>query len=254
MICGLSIVIPAYNEESRLEKTLRDYIAFFYSCISDIEIIVVTDGCTDQTPQIVDNLSRQYPCIKHIHPTTRLGKGGAVIEGFKAASKEMVGFVDGDGSTAPDGLCIMLEELGNYDSVIASRWVEGANIIRQEPFIRVLASRGFNILVRVLFNLPFRDTQCGAKFFRHSVIMDIIGDLGLTDWSFDVELLYRIMEKGYTVKEIPVTWEYREGSKLNVRKVSTKMFLSVVGLRIKLSPLSSLIPGRLAYYIYKKMQ
>jgi len=254
MIYGLSIVIPAYNEERRLEKTLSDYIAFFDSRLSDIEIIVVTDGCTDQTPQIVDNLSRQYPCIKHIHPTDRLGKGGAVIEGFKAASKEMVGFVDGDGSTAPDGLCIMLDELDNYDSVIASRWVKGANILRQEPFVRVLASRSFNLIVRTLFNLPFKDTQCGAKFFKRSAIMDVIDDLGLTDWSFDVELLYRLKDKGYTIKEIPVTWEYREGSKLNVRNVSTKMLLSVVGLRLKISPLSSLIPGSLAYYIYKKMR
>jgi glycosyltransferase involved in cell wall biosynthesis len=254
MIYGLSIVIPAYNEEGRLEKTIKDYMSFFYSCLSDIEIIVITDGCTDQTPQIVDNLSSKYPCIRHIHPTDRLGKGGAVIEGFKAASKEMVGFVDGDGSTAPEGLCIMLDELGNYDSVIASRWIEGANILKQEPFIRVLASRCFNIIVRVLFNLPFRDTQCGAKFFRRSAIMDVIDGLGLTDWSFDVELLYHLMDKGYTIKEVPVTWEYREGSKLNVKIVSIKMLLSVVGLRIKLSPLSPLIPGNLAYYIYKKMR
>jgi glycosyltransferase involved in cell wall biosynthesis len=247
----LSIVIPAFNEEARIESTLREYADYFNKHCSNVEILVVTDGCTDRTPGIVDDLSTQYKCIKHIHPPCRLGKGGAVIQGFKAATGDMIGFLDGDGSTAPFDVLNLLKFLENYDGVIASRWIEGANINRHEPPVRVVASRSFNILVRLLFGLPFKDTQCGAKFFRSSAIGGVIGELGLTDWSFDIDLLYRLRKKGYKIKEAPITWEYKEGSKLDFKSISIKMLVSVLGFRVKTSPLGPLVPHQIADFIYR---
>lgn len=249
----VSVIIPAYNEEVRVEKTLRNYAHFLNDCYSNIEVLVVTDGCSDKTPEIVEELANKYKCIKHIHPAKRLGKGGAVIEGFKAANGKLIGFVDSDGSTPAEDLHLLLNELNGCDGVIASRWLNGSKIIKQEPPMRIIASRGFNFIIRTLFGLPFKDTQCGAKFFRQRVIADIIDDLGLTDWSFDVELLYIAQKKGYNIKEVPVKWEYKEGSKLNLRKVTINMLISIVGFRIKRSRLAPYIPDKLAYKIYRKM-
>ncbi|MCK9571113.1 glycosyltransferase family 2 protein [Candidatus Pacearchaeota archaeon] len=238
----------------RVEETVRNYAHFLNGCYSDIEVLVITDGCSDRTPQIVDELSKKYKCIKHIHPDKRLGKGGAVIEGFKAATGKVIGFVDSDGSTPADDLHLLLNELSGCDGVIASRWLSGSNVMKHEPPLRIVASRGFNFLIKILFGLPFNDTQCGAKFFKNEVIKDIITDLGLTDWSFDVELLYIVHERGYHIKEVPVKWEYKEGSKLNLRKVSINMLISIIGFRIKKSPLAPLIPNKLAYILYRKME
>jgi glycosyltransferase involved in cell wall biosynthesis len=199
-------------------------------------------------------LSKKYKCIRHIHPEKRLGKGGAVIEGLRAANGDVIGFVDSDGSTPAEDLHLLLNELDDCDGVIASRWISGSNVMKHEPPMRIIASRGFNFLIKILFRLPFKDTQCGAKFFKNAIIRDIIDDLGLTDWSFDVELLYVAHEKGYHIKEVPIRWEYKEGSKLNLRKVSINMFISIIGFRIKKSPLAPLIPNRLAYALYRKMQ
>ena len=250
----LSIVIPAFNEEGRIKKTLIEYINYFDTNYLDVEIVVVTDGCVDQTPGIVDDLSTQHRCIKHIHPHHRLGKGGAVIEGFKAATGDIVGFLDGDGSVSPSDIFKLVKGLEDYDGVIASRWVQGANIRRHEPPARIVASRTFNILVRLLFGLPFKDTQCGAKFFRSSAISSVINELGVTDWSFDIELLYRLMDKGFKIEEMPVIWEYKEGSKLDLKSVSAKMLISVLGLRIKTSSLAPLIPSWVADEVYKIMR
>jgi glycosyltransferase involved in cell wall biosynthesis len=250
----ISVIIPAYNEELRVEKTLKNYAHFLNDCYSNIEVIVVTDGCSDTTPQIVEELTKKYQCIKHIHPNKRLGKGGAVIEGFKAANGKLIGFVDSDGSTPAEDLHLLLNELKCCDGVIASRWLNGSTIMKHGPPTRIIASRAFNFMVRILFGLPFKDTQCGAKFFTQTVIMDIIDDIGLTDWSFDVELLYVTQKKGYHIKEVPVKWEYKEGSHLNLRRVTINMLISIIGFRIKRSRFAPYIPDRLAYKLYRKMK
>lgn len=212
---------------------------------------MITDGCTDMTPKIVYDLSTHHQCIKHINPQRRLGKGGAVIEGFKAATGDILGFLDGDGSTSPLDIIRLINGLEDCDAAIASRWVRGSNVKRHAPPTRIVASRAFNILVRLLFGLPFKDTQCGAKFFRNSVIRSVINDLGTTDWSFDVELLYRLRNRGFKIKEMPVTWEYKDGSKLDLKNISMKMLVSILGLRIKTVQLASLIPSWFAECIYR---
>ncbi len=229
----LSVIVPAYNEEKRIEKTLRDYIKFLEKEFKNFEVIVVTDGCKDNTPNIVERLSNEFSCIKHVHPPKRLGKGGAIIEGFKIASGKIIGFVDGDGSTSPESICMLIKNLNNCDGVIASRWVDGAIIRKNEPLARIIASRVFNYLVKILFGFHFKDTQCGAKFFKREAVKSVVSELRLKDWAFDVDLLYNLSKKGFKIKEVPVIWEYREGSKLDLKKASIKMFLSVLNLRVK---------------------
>jgi glycosyltransferase involved in cell wall biosynthesis len=234
----LTIIIPAFNEEARIEEALRSYAEYFIDRYPDTEILVITDGCKDATPEIVDELSQKYPCIGRIHPSHRLGKGGAVVEGIKAASGDVVGFLDADGSIPPKEACHLFERLNGCDGVIASRWVEGADIKRHEPVSRIIASRCFNIMVRVLFQLPFKDTQCGGKFFRTSVIRNIISDLEVNGWAFDVEVLYKLKLGGYIVKEIPITWIHKDGSQLDLPGTSINMLRSIIGLKLRSSSIA----------------
>jgi len=248
----ISIVIPAYNEEKRLHKTLNQYINFFSNVFDkSFEIIIISDGCQDNTPKIASLYTKKYPHVKHLNFPKRLGKGRAVTEGFKIAEGEIVGFVDADGSVPPESIYKMIEHLnGNWDGVIASRWINGSNVIVHEPLSRKIASRAFNILTKILFGLKFKDTQCGAKFFRKCALNTILNELYVSDFSFDVELLYRLLRKNFRIKEVPVTWKYREGTKINLVKTSIQMFISVTGLRLKTSKIRKKLPGKLVRIIY----
>ena len=235
-MCQVSIIIPAFDEALRIEQTLVGYIEYFESVYQDIEILVITDGCSDETPKIVDRLSKTYQCIKRIHPPHRLGKGGAVVEGIKAAQGEVIGFLDADGSIPPKDAYHLVKSLNGYDGVIASRWIDGSDVMKHEPLSRIIASRCFNMIVRVLFQFPFKDTQCGGKFFKSFSIKDVVPYLTVTGWAFDVDLLYKLNKKEYRIKELPVTWEYKEGSKLDLSRTAIKMLISILSLRFGNSP------------------
>jgi glycosyltransferase involved in cell wall biosynthesis len=250
----ISIIIPAWNEEERIEKTLKSYINSFKKDFTNFEVIVVTDGSEDATPKIVERLSKKYDCIRHVHPDIKLGKGGAIIEGFKLASGDIIGFVDADCSTPPASIKLLIENLDNCDGVIASRWANGSTVGKKQPFARRVASRTFNLLVRILFGFEFEDTQCGTKFFRKDAIKSVTNELGLTDWAFDIDLLYRLHKKNYLIKEIPIAWNDQTGSKLDLGKTSIKMFFSVIGLRVKTSRLAFLAKSRVVKWLYKKVK
>jgi len=186
----LSLIIPAKNEEDRIGTTLEDYGKYLSERLGDdFEILVVLNGCSDNSLGIVKEKIKKYPQIKCLNFEEGLGKGGAVIEGFNEAEGDLIGFVDADNATRPDALYDLIRKLRTYDGAIASRWIKGAKIIKQEPFNRVIASRGFNLLVRMLFLIPFTDTQCvspdtqiycliNGKSFRKS-IKDLKSDLNL---------------------------------------------------------------------------
>lgn len=250
----ISIIIPAWNEEERIEKTLKSYINSFKKDFMNFEVIVVTDGSEDATPKIVERLSKKYDCIRHIHPGIKLGKGGAIIEGFKLASGDIIGFVDADCSTPAASIKLLIENLNDCDGVIASRWANGSTVGKKQPFARRVASRTFNLLVRTLFSFEFEDTQCGTKFFRKDAIKSVTNELGLTDWAFDIDLLYRLHKKNYLIKEIPIAWNDQTGSKLDLGKTSIKMFFSVIGLRVKTSRLAFLARSTVVKWLYKKVK
>ena len=222
-----SIIIPAYNESDRIKSVLMSYAAE----LSGQEIIVVFDG-QDTTPDIVEDVAERCPDIRLLTFHKRLGKGGAIIEGFKAARGDKIGFVDADESVSPKDLKGMFETLGEVDGVIASRRLPTSKIIVKQPFRRRLASKGFNMLVRTLFGLPFKDTQCGAKVFIRRAICDIIGELETSGFEIDVEILWRLKNKGYRVVEYPITWSHSEGSKFKLSN-SFAMFSSLIKIRFQ---------------------
>ena len=163
---SLSIIIPAYNEEKRIKKTLKEYYSFFVNKkrnheINDFEIVVVCNACRDQTQKIVEEemkKSKEIKCLNFVQG----GKGFAIIEGFKDALKrkcDLIGFVDADMATSPEAFYDLFLNVKNNDGVIASRWLNGSHIKTPQTFLRRITSRGFNFLIRGILFLPYKDTQ-----------------------------------------------------------------------------------------------
>lgn len=239
----LSIVIPAMNESERLPQTLKSYLNFFDTKLKDeYEVVIVSNNCKDDTPDVVENLKKQYPQIIHSDKYSRVftGKGGAVIEGFKIAQGDHIGFVDADGSTPAEYFYDLYHNIENKDGVIASRWIEGAEIGKKQNFKRIVASRTFNLMVRNMFGLKIKDSQCGAKLFKKKAIKSILDQTIIKHWAFDVDLLYALKRKGFNVKEIPTKWDDKAGSVLNLNRASKNMLRSIITLRLYHSPLKNL--------------
>ncbi len=237
----LSIIIPAYNEEKRIGKTLQEYASFFDKRYKkDFEIIVVLNACRDNTLGVVKSFEKRFQQISHLD-FKRGGKGFALIEGFKVARGNLIGFTDADDSTSVEEFYKLITRIEGYDGVIASRWMKGSVVNPKQTLVRRIASRGFNSLVNLIFGLKYYDTQCGAKIFRGKAIKSILTRLGITEWAFDIDLLYQLKKSGYRILEMPIRWEDSLGSKLNVPKTSTRMFFSVIRLRLINSPFKGIV-------------
>lgn len=233
----LSIVIPAYNEERRLERTLDDYCHLPDKLNLSLEIIVVIDGF-DETSRIAQEYSWKYDgMIRILKFHERLGKGGAVIKGFASSRGQLVGFADADGSTKVDDLIRLVEFMkknGGWDGVIGSRWINGAKFVKKPSTSRIFASRGLNVLVRSLLRLHFRDTQCGAKLFKKEIIDKCSPYVNTTGFSFDIYLLYAASKMGFKIKEFPLRWEDSDGSKIGLSDI-LNIFFDLFKLRVGVS-------------------
>lgn len=220
-----SLVIPAYNEENRIAG-LFDAITRF-----DGELIVVCDG-DDSTADVVGQIAQQRPdlAIRCLRFTTRLGKGGGVIEGLKAATAPLVGYVDADGSTAIDEMIRLFDHLSSLDGAIGSRWVPGSRLgVRQGP-LRQLESRGFNLFIKCFFGLSYKDTQCGAKVFKKTAIDAVLPLMVSRGFEFDVELLWRMSRKGFIISEFPIEWQNKGDSRVKKRDM-VRMLWGLVKVR-----------------------
>jgi len=233
----ISIVIPAYNEEKRIGRTLEEYGAFFSKPEWNVEIIVVMNGCTDRTLEVVKEFELKYPIIRHLDFKSA-GKGFAINMGFRSAKGDYIGFSDADGSTSAEEFSKLISHLINIkeDGIIASRWLKTSQVFPKQPILRRIASRCFNFIVKSMFGLWFSDTQAGAKLFKREAIIKILSSLNTTQWSFDIDLLYQMKREKFKIIEFPITWRDAEGSKVNIIKTSIKMFVSIVRLRLWYSP------------------
>lgn len=245
----ISIIIPAHNEEKRIGKTLEKYIKYFRllkkSKKIDFEIIVVINGTTDNTRKIVE----KYKCKELIMlEFEQGGKGFAIIEGFKNSLKrknDLIGFVDADMATSPEeyyNLIKGIENTENIDGVIANRWDKKSIITTRQNLLRRIMSRGFNIIVRALFLMSYRDTQCGAKIFKRKAIYSVINNLNLNSkWAFDIEIIYKLRKNNFKIKEIATIWEDKRESKLKIIKVPIQMFSAIIRLRLLYSPFKFIV-------------
>jgi glycosyltransferase involved in cell wall biosynthesis len=237
------IIIPAYNEGRRLGKTLETYGDFFKGKKDDFEILVVLNGCKDNTWDVVKEAMKKNKKIRYIE-FEQSGKGFAITEGFKEAIRDdydLVGFVDADMATPPIAFYELFRRIGNADGAIACRWHKMSLIRSKQTVLRRIMSWGFNFIVRSLFFFPHKDTQCGAKLFRKNLIRKIVPNLGSTEWSYDVDLLFYARRANAKIKSIPTIWEDKRESKLNVTKTPVKMFLSSIRLRLLHSPFNFVV-------------
>ena len=235
ILSNFSLVIPAYNEEKRIRKVLETYTKSLEGL--NYEIIVVCNGCRDRTEDIVRDFVQKNH-LKNLRVLVfkeKLGKGGAVIQGFKVAKGKFMGFVDADLSTSPQEFLklVRILEKEKLDGVIGSRKIKGAKILIPQPFFRRFASKCFNIIVRALFGLPFKDTQCGAKVFNAEAIKSILTELKLKGFEFDVEILWRLKKRGFRVKEVPIVWKHEKGSSFSLKN-SPKMLINLIRLRFNI--------------------
>jgi len=236
------LLIPAYNEELRIEPVLRDYARFFRERYpGKFQLTVVLNGCRDNTRGVVDRVAKEFPEVTALEFPGRIGKGGALIEGMRLAPlADIIGYVDADGATAPPAFLDLVEKIDQADCVIGSRWIEGAILHRSQTGQRQLASRVFHLIVQGLFWMNIRDTQCGAKVMHRAAVEAVHPHLCVADMAFDINLLYLLKRSGLRVLEVPTEWTDKVGSKVALGKTSFTMLLSVLRLRWIYSPLSLL--------------
>jgi glycosyltransferase involved in cell wall biosynthesis len=237
---GLSIVIPAWNEEDRLERTLSRYLPALEARAEPFEVIVVSDGVQDRTAEVARSFASRG--VRVLEFPEKLGKGGAILAGLRTARYDYVGYLDADGPIATSQIYGMVDTLKDVDCVIASRWIQGSVVVRPEPLFNRVAGRVWNFLVRGLLLMPIQDTQCGAKFFKRSVVIPLLRTVTVTNRAFDVVVLYHIRESGASVKEVPVTWTHDPNTRMPIARAIPIMLLSLVAVRMMNTPISKRVP------------
>jgi glycosyltransferase involved in cell wall biosynthesis len=254
---SLLLLIPAYNEETRIEPVLRDYAQFFGRHYAGaFQLVVVLNGCKDDTLGVVRRVAKEFPSIGWLDFPAPIGKGGALIEGLKLAGHaDLIGYVDADGATPPNAYLELVKKIGAADCVIGSRWLPGAVIHQAQTGDRRFASRAFHLIVQTLFWMNIRDTQCGAKVMKREVAEKIHPFLRIADMAFDINLLVAIKRAGFKILELPTEWTDQAGSKVALGRSSLTMFLSVFRVRLIYSPFYKLLkPLRpLEGWVYKKL-
>ena len=226
----LSIIIPAYNEQSRLPNTLEQIFHFLEKQSIKSEVIVVENGSTDKTFEVAQKFAEQHKNVRVIHNEER-GKGGAVQRGVREAEGEYVFICDADLSMPVEEISKFLPPaLKDFDIAIGSREAPGA-VRYNEPYYRHLTGRVFNMLIRLMVLPNLQDTQCGFKCLRAEVARDIFPFQTLTGWAFDVELLYIAHQHGYRILEIPIDWVFNADSKVRVLRDSWRMFIDLLVIR-----------------------
>ena len=242
MLPPFSVVIPCFNEATRIGETLRLTLDYLATNAPESELIVVNDGSTDATAAIA------RAQLKDAKIETRLlenfpnrGKGAAVRSGLLAARKPIGLFFDADLSTPLGETPKLIEPIANneIDIALGSRALDRGLIGIHQPWRREQAGRAFNLLVRLATGLPFWDTQCGFKAFRLDVCRPILEAARLDGFAFDVELLYLAQRAGLRIREIPVRWNHAEGSKVQFFRDSLRMLREVIALRTRANAVSS---------------
>jgi len=235
----VSMVVPAYNKEHRIEAFLDRLVDFAEASPLSCEIIVVADGCTDGTCRVVEEYSRGNSAVTLLTSPTRLGKGGGLKLGFRNCRGSTILYIDADGSYDPDQIPRLLMALDSADCAVGSRALPGAVLDPMPPRRRIIAGELFSRMVKLLLLEKIMDTQAGFKAFKREVIDSTLGEVSTNGFDIDVQLLVRAKNKGFNLVEVPVTYRFVGGSSVNVLGDGLSMGLSVLSfwLRLKLERL-----------------
>ncbi|MFC7155568.1 flippase-like domain-containing protein [Halomarina halobia] len=214
----VSVVLPAYNEETTIERTVERTLEALASFLpaDSFEVLVAEDGCDDRTPEIAARIAGGDRRVRHVHSDDRLGRGGALVRAFRLAEGETLVYLDTDLATGMDHLEELVESVrsAGYDVATGSRLVPGHVVGR--PAKRAVPSRGFNAAARLLLGSRLRDHQCGFKAFDRGALFALLDDVRDEHWFWDTEVLVRAQRRGYRIREFPVEWIPREETKVDL--------------------------------------
>lgn len=237
---NVTIVIPAYNESRRLPATLeklKDQIeSKLFPNITIHEILIVDDGSADNTIQVCKDFKAKLPIIRVVESGKNYGKGHAVRLGLQNVKSEFALMADADMSTPWTELNKLKKYLGNSNAHIAigSRDLPESDITTHQSFLREYLGKLFNLFVRTMTGLPFKDTQCGFKFFNVPYVKPILLELKVNRFAWDVEFLFRAKKHGLLTVEVPVQWEHQNESRVNPIKDGLQMAWTVLKIRLGL--------------------
>ena len=226
------MVVPAYNEEARIGRTLDQIAAYLGGRTFTWEVLVVDDGSVDRTREIVEEAGSRVPGIR-VLPVAHGGKGWAVRHGMLAATGRLRFMADADLAMPIDqldGFLAKAEE--GFDVMIASREAPGARRF-DEPQMRHLMGRVFNLVVRLLAVRGFQDTQCGFKCLTEDAAVLLFNVMRIDGFGFDIELLYVAKKRGLSVVEVPIQWRYQPRSKIRPLRDSALMLADILRIRLR---------------------
>jgi dolichyl-phosphate beta-glucosyltransferase len=227
-----SIVIPAYNESTRLGATLESVLNFISQHGLDSEVIVVNDGSRDNTAEIVRNFAARNPALRLLENPGNRGKGYSVRNGMLSARGQLLVFSDADLSAPIEELPKLLNAIAaGADIAIGSRWLRAELQTQRQPLHRQLFGRIFNLLLRITLGLQFKDTQCGFKAFKRRAADAIFPLQRIERWGFDPEILFLARKFGFRVDEIPVAWGHSGETRINPLLDGWRMFVEMLRVR-----------------------
>jgi len=227
-----TIVVPAYNESVRLRPALDEMLRHIQSHSWDAEILVVNDGSTDDTAQIVREYGKSHPQVLLVENPGNRGKGFSVRNGMLHARGDICLFTDADLSSPMSEAQKLFDAIeSGADVAIGSRWLDTALQTEPQPLYRQIFGRIFNLALRMILGLHFADTQCGFKAFRRDAAQRLFPLQRIERWGFDPEILFLARRAGLRIEEIPVLWAHSEGTRLHPFRDGMRMFGEVLRIR-----------------------
>jgi dolichyl-phosphate beta-glucosyltransferase len=228
----VSIVIPAFNESGRILATLEAVVGCIRAHAWRAEVVVVNDGSTDRTAEVVRGFQAEAPEVKLIENPGNRGKGYSVRNGVLNALGRIILFTDADLSAPIEEAPRLLGALdAGADIAIGSRWLRAETQTERQPLHRQLFGRIFNLMLRVSLGLQFADTQCGFKAFKRAAAQAIFPLQRIERWGFDPEILFLARKLGFKVEEVPVLWGHSGGARINPVIDGARMFQEMLRVR-----------------------
>lgn len=229
-----SIIVPAYNEAQRLGESLARMLDYIRYSNWSAEIIVVNDGSTDNTADVVGEFARQNPIVRSIENSRNRGKGYSVRNGIMNASGQVLLFTDADLSSPIEEAQKLFApiEAGQADVAIGSRYLDSELQTRKQPVYRRVLGRAFNTALKLILGLSYRDTQCGFKAFSRKAALTIFPKMKIERWGFDPEILFLAERYGLRVAEVGVAWAHDHRSKISPVRDGTRMLGELIRVRM----------------------
>ena len=227
-----SIVIPAYNESARIPATLEQVVACVRQRGWAAEIIVVNDGSTDTTAELVRAFARSAPEVRLVENPGNRGKGYSVRSGMLQALGEVVMFTDADLSSPIEEADRLFAGIAaGADIAIGSRWLESSSQTHRQPLYRQFFGRCFNAVTRGVMGLHFADTQCGFKAFTRAAAQTVFQLQTIERWGFDPEILFIGLKRGFRIVEVPVSWGHDARTRMSYLRDGAQMLQEIASIR-----------------------